>query len=248
VKDQSLAKALFAELLGTFALVFTIILVVSMYAAQGDVLRGLTYPFIALAHFLILFIMIQTLGPISGGHFNPAVTLGVLSIRRISVVNAAGYIVVQFAGAILAALLIKGIIPHQAETVKFASTAVSVDIKTGAAFALEAIAAFFLVWTVVGTAVNPDGSKEWAPLAIAGALALGVLLIAPLTGAGINPARSIGPALISGNWGDAKNFLEVYIIGPIGGGVLAALIYSGLYMSNSAPEKPTLAPSEQSPL
>lgn len=247
MKDQSLAKALFAELLGTFALVFTIILVVSMYAAQGDVLRGLTYPFIALAHFLILFIMIQTLGPISGGHFNPAVTLGVLSIRRISVVNAAGYIVVQFAGAILAALLIKGIIPHQAETVKYASTAISVDISTAAAIVLEAMATFFLVWTVVGTAVNPDGRKEWAPLAIAGALGLGVLLIAPLTGAGINPARAVAPLLFSGSPDGTMKFVAVYIIAPIGGGVLAALIYSGLYMSNSGPEKPALAPTEESP-
>jgi MIP family channel proteins len=248
VENRSIAKALFAEFFGTFALVFTIILVVSMYALQADVARGLTYPFIALAHFLILFLLIQTVGAVSGGHFNPAVTLGVFSIRRISAANAVGYVLVQLAGAVVAALLIKALIPNQADAVKYASTAVNADISTGAAMVLEAIMTFFLVWTVVGTAVNPNGPKEWAPLAISGALALGVLLIAPLTGASINPARSFGPALISGNWGSVTDYLLPYVVGPLAGGVLAALAYSAIYISEGGPAKRPPAPSEQSPL
>lgn len=242
MENRSIAKALFAEFFGTFALVFTIIVVVAMYALQADVARGLTYPFIALAHGFVLFIMIQTVGRVSGAHFNPAVTLGVLSIGRISFGRASSYWLVQFVGAIAAALLAKALIPDQADTVKYASNAVSADISTGAALVLEAIFTFFLAWTVIGTAVDPDGPADWAPLAISGALTLGVLLIAPLTGASLNPARSLGPALISGNWGEFTDYFLPYVVGPLAGGLLAALVYSGVFMSSS--DKPLPPPSE----
>lgn len=242
MENRNIAKALFAEFFGTFALVFTIIVVVAMYALQADVARGLTYPFIALAHGFVLFIMIQTVGRVSGAHFNPAVTLGVLSIGRISIGKASSYWFVQFAGAIAAALLAKALIPHEADTVKYASNAVSGDISTGAALVLEAIFTFFLAWTVIGTAVDPDGPADWAPLAISGALTLGVLLIAPLTGASLNPARSFGPALISGNWGEFTEYFLPYVVGPLAGGLLAALVYSGVFMSNG--NKPVQPPTE----
>lgn len=248
MEKQSVFKALVAEFIGTFALVFTIILVVAMYALQGDIARGLTYPFIAVAHFLILFLMIQTVGSISGGHFNPAVTLALLALRRISGGNALGYMVVQVLGAIAAALLAMLLFEGEAKTVNYAATSVSGDISIGAGMVLEALMTFFLVWAVVGTAINPDGPREWAPMAIAATLALGVLLIAPLTGAGINPARSIGPALISGKWGSFTDFVLPYVVGPLVGGLLGALLYSGLFMSAGRSTKASPAPSEASPL
>lgn len=231
MENRSIARALAAEFIGTFALVFTIILVISMYALQADIVRGATFPFIAIAHGLILFLMIQTVGASSGGYFNPAITLGLLSIRKISLSNAIGYVFVQFAGAIAAALLAKGVIPNEASSFNYAATSISPDTKLGTAIVLEALFTFFLVWAVVGTAINPDGPKEWAPLVISGTLVLGILLIAPLTGGSLNPARSFGPAMVSGHWGPTKDFIFTYMIGPIAGGVLAAQLYSGMYFT-----------------
>jgi len=257
VEEKSISKALTAELIGTFGLVFTIIMAVSLYAGigGGKLLPNVVIPFVALAHGFILFVLIQSLGGISGGHFNPAVTCGLLSIRKISAGNAAAYIVVQVIGAVLAGFLAALIIPHQAEIVKYAAPSVSHDhFTTAAGIGLEAIFTFLLVWAVVSTAVNPEGAKEWAPLAIASALALGVLLIAPYTGAGLNPARAFGPDLTNaifgkiGGFGSVGDFLLVYTVAPIAGGVLAATIYNGLYIKTGAVEEAPPAPSEQSPL
>lgn len=249
MKERNLTGALFAEFFGTFALVFTVILVVTMYALQADVARGITYPFIALAHGFVLFMLIQTVGAVSGGHFNPAVSIALLSIRKIAAADAGAYIIAQVAGAIVAALLAKALISGEAETVNYAATAIDEGtIGIGAAIVLEALFTFFLVWAIVGTAVNPNGPAEWAPLAIAGTLTLGVLLIAPLTGASLNPARSIGPALISGDWGPTGDFLLAYVVGPVAGGLLAANLYSGILIKPESAKAPPPAPSEQSPL
>lgn len=251
MENRSISKALFAEFFGTFALVFSIIVVVSMYALQADIARGLVYPFVALAHGFVLFLLIQTVGRVSGAHFNPAVTLGLLSIRRISFAHAAGYWVVQCLGSIAAALLAKALIPDLAHTVNYAANAVNNDISTGAALVLEAIFTFFLVWTIIGTAVDPDGPADWAPLAISSALALGVLLIAPMTGASLNPARSLGPALISGHWGSVADFALPYVVGPLVGGLLAAMLYSGIFFTGRsagpAPSAPASVPDPPAP-
>lgn len=246
MENRSIARALAAEFIGTFALVFTIILVVSLYALQADIARGATFPFIAMAHGLILFLMIQTVGVSSGGHFNPAVTLGVLSIRKIALGDALGYICVQFAGAIVAALFAKGLIPDQASLFNYAAVHISGDASLGTAIVLEALFTFFLVWAVVGTAVNPDGPAQWAPLVFSSTLVMGVLLTAPLTGAGLNPARAFGPALISGEWGPAKDFILAYIVGPLAGGVLAAQLYSGMYFTTGKKTAQPPAASELS--
>ena len=228
------AGAYIAEFIGTFALVTTIILAASMYALQGDLPHGLSFPFIAAAHVLILLMIIQTLGPISGANFNPAISIALAAIKRISWLTAAMYTLVQILGAICAALFAYVVIQKQAEAVSYAATAINFkEINVGSAFALELLATFFLTWAVVGTAVSDKGDKTWAPFTIAMTLGLGVLLIAPLTGAGINPARSIGPALVSGDWGSASDFLLAYVAGPIVGALLAAFIYAGLYIEKS---------------
>ena len=125
----------------------------------------------------------------------------------------------------------------------------------GAGIVLEALMVFFLVWTIVATAVNPEGTKEWAPLAIATSLALGVLLIGSFTGAALNPARAFGPDLTNWLFGDGfgsvKDFFLVYLIAPIAAGILAATVYSSVYIKGQSPEgepepEPP-APSEASP-
>ncbi|MGK2878614.1 MAG: MIP/aquaporin family protein [Solirubrobacterales bacterium] len=257
MEDTSNGKAYLAEAVGTFILVFSIIAAVTLYAgalvgAQTPI-PNIVIPFVALAHGFALFIGIQTLGAISGGHFNPAVTLGLLSIKKITAGHAMLYIVAQFIGATVAAFLLALVLHDQGQVVKFGSPSLDTSISVGAGLALEALMVFFLVWTIVATAVNPDGPKEWAPLAISTALALGVLLIGQWTGASLNPARAFGPDLANalfgkaGGFGSVRDFFLVYLIAPIAAGVLAATLYSSLYLKGEKlPEPP--APSEESPL
>lgn len=238
--------ALVAEFIGTFALVWTIILAVSMYGLQGDIApRALQFPFVALAHTLVLFVMIQTLGRVSGGHFNPAVTVGLAAIREIAPLEAVKYIVVQILAAIAAAGLCYLSIKELAGPFNYAAPAVSSDIQMGTGFLLEGIVTFFLVWAVVGVAVEKKADTAWAPLTIATTLGLGVLLVAGLTGGSLNPARAIGPALISGDFGPIGEFLLVYILAPLLAGVLAALTYKGVFMDDEI--LPAAAPEEQPP-
>lgn len=254
--DTNPAKALIAEAIGTFVLVISIILAVTLYKGTlppNSQLPNLIIPFVAFAHGFALFIAIQALGGISGGHFNPAVTLGLLSIGKIKAGVAGLYIVMQVIGATAAGLVVALVLDKQATTVGFAAPSIDPAISTGAGILLEALFVFLLVWTIVATAVSPDGPKEWAPLAIATSLALGVLLIGTWTGASLNPARAFGTDFVNalfGNdagFGSVKDFLLAYVIGPIAGGVLAATLYNWLYIKKPAPTPPP-APSEQSPI
>ena len=257
--DTSNGKAYLAEAIGTFLLVFSIISAVTLYGgalvgAQSP-LPGIVIPFVAMAHFLGLFIGIQTLGAVSGGHFNPAVTIGLLSIRKITASNAVLYIVAQVVGAVIAAFLLALVLDKQGELVNYGAPRLDSSITIASGIVLEAMFVFFLVWTIVATAVNPEGTKEWAPAAIALSLALGVLLIGQWTSASLNPARAFGPDLAnalfgakeSDGFGPIKDFFLVYLIAPIAGGVLAATLYNYLYIKGETPEPPP-APSEQSPL
>jgi glycerol uptake facilitator-like aquaporin len=92
----------------------------------------------------------------------------------------------------------------------------------------EALGAFFLMWAIIGVAVNPRATKEWAALAIGGALGSAVMVIAPLTGAAFNPARAFGPAIVSGEW---ENFFLTYVLGPVLGALVAALLYFLIYVA-----------------
>jgi MIP family channel proteins len=259
--DPHPGKAYLAEAIGTFLLVFSIVTAVTLYvgAVSGAAgpLPGISIPFVAIAHGFALFIGIQTLGAVSGGHFNPAVTLGLLSIRKISPQNALMYIVAQVVGALIATFLLALVLHDQAQVVKFGAPRLADGISTGAGIALEALMVFFLVWTIVATAVNPDGPKEWAPAAISTALALGVLLIGQWTDAALNPARAFAPDLTnalfgkagSGGFGSLTDFLFVYLIAPLAAGVLAATTYDTLYLKSAerGEHEAPPAPSEQSP-
>jgi glycerol uptake facilitator-like aquaporin len=94
---------------------------------------------------------------------------------------------------------------------------------------VEALGTFFLVWVIVGVAVSPRAAKDWAALAIGAALGMAVMVLAPLTGAGFNPARSFGPAIVSGDWsGGAGDFILVYVLAPIIGALVAGFAYFNL--------------------
>lgn len=228
-----------AEFLGTLLLVFFITAVVSLFVVPSTPQQPtpfIDYSVIGLVSFLVLFVLFQTLGAISGGHFNPAVTVAMTAIRQIKPPDALIYVVAQLAGALAGALLTKALLLDEGDPVNYGATLVSTQFLEGDWFpgmVAEALGAFFLVWAYVGVAVNPRAAREWAALAIGGALGVGAMVIGPLTGAGFNPARSFGPALVSGEWDD---FFLTYVLGPLLGALVAALLY--FYVFTAPAEKP----------
>jgi MIP family channel proteins len=226
--------AYLAELIGTFALVFFITMVVTLYVtvpAPGQPQPFIDWSVIGLVHAFLLFMLIQTLGVISGAHFNPAVTVGMTVIRQIRPPEALIYIVLQFAGAILGALLTKAILTDEGAAVNYGAPSVSLRLDHGIWLGAlcEGIGTFFLVWAIVGIAVNPAGLKDWAGFAIGATLGFLVMIFGPLTGAGLNPARSFGPALVGHAFDGIGHFIWVYTVAPIVGGVVAVLLYTYVF-------------------
>jgi MIP family channel proteins len=216
--------AYIAEFFGTLLLVFFIGVVVVQQGPISD------FAAIGLVHTFVLAMLIFTLGPISGGHFNPAVTAGILAIRKISPKDAGVYVVMQIAGGIVGALLVGWLLTGTPNASHGFDPAVGSGLKGewGAGAALELIGTFALVFAIIGLAVNPKAPPGWAALGIGATLGMAVMAIAPLTGAGFNPARSLGPAISANSfWGGGK-FILVYLLAPIVGGVLAAVAYRAL--------------------
>jgi aquaporin Z len=212
----------FAELVGTFTLVF---------AGVGSIVVGADLVGVALAHGLAIAVMVSAVGHISGGHFNPAVTFGFLVARRMAPTLAGAYLVAQLLGATLAMLALRALYPDSAELDNGVPVP-GANVETGAAIGIEAILTFFLVWVVFATAADPRGTfKSIAGLAIGLTITMDILIGGPLTGAAMNPARSFGPALIQNVWDD----FWVWYVGPVVGGVLAALAYEFLYLRPLAP-------------
>lgn len=215
----SLARRLVAEALGTFGLVFVgaaVVVVNGGFPNSGIGLLG-----IALAHAVVLSVMITATMTISGGHLNPAVTIGLLATRRINAVSAAAYIVTQLAAATIAAFLVKALFPIAA--VRNAMVGVPViagSITLNQAIALELILTFFLMTAVYGTAVSPDAPRVGG-FGIGLVLLFDILVGGPLTGAAMNPARAFGPAVVAGEWVGQI----AYWVGPIVGALLAALLW-----------------------
>jgi MIP family channel proteins len=211
-----------AEFIGIFALVF-IGGASIMAAAMSRNTNGLLVA--ALAHGIALGIMVTATMRISG-HLNPAVTLGFLVTRRIEPTMAVVYIIAQLLGAAVAAYALKAIFPVDvAVAARLGGQSIAGDVSAGQAIFCEAIATFFLVFVVFGTAVDPAAPKVGG-LAIGLTVTADILAIGPLTGGSMNPARSFGPAVASG-------VLEgqlIYWIGPILGGIAAALLYDGLFL------------------
>ena len=214
-----------AEFVGTFALIFI---------GAGSIGFARTLTDIALAHGLVIAVMVSAVGFISGGHFNPAVTLGFLVTRRIAPVLATAYWVTQFAAATLAALLLKWVLPSAIESQsKLGVPALGGGIGSGAAVVLEAVLTFFLVWVVFATAADPRGAfKQIAGLAIGFTISLDILMGGVLTGAAMNPARAFGPQLVGSHWAH----FWVWYIGPFAGAVIAASLYELLYLRPARPE------------
>lgn len=245
MQDRGLA-AYIAELIGTLFLVFTIGTVVSLYlSTSADAQTGSDFAVIGLAHAFVLFLLVISLGAASGGHFNPAITLAAAALRRIDPVDAIVYILAQLSGGVLGALMVKGFLLDEGRASDYGAAKISPLLANSTAGALiEAIGTFLLVLAVLAVAMNPRARQEWAPYVIGTTLGFVVMIIGPLTGAAVNPARWFGPALIGNAFGGFGDIWP-YIVGPIVGAGAAVLVFRLVIAGPqyaAGPEPPTEAP------
>jgi aquaporin Z len=220
---SSLLRRSVAEALGTFGLVFF-----GAGAVIANVFPGANYGLlgIALVHAIVLSVMVSATMNISGGHLNPAVTISLLVARRTDAQSAIAYIIAQLIGAVLAALALKMLLPSQVVRGALVGTpSIASTITVGRAVAIEALLTFFLVSAVFGTAVSPDAPKIGG-FGIGLVLFFDIMVGGPLTGAVMNPARAFGPSVVSGAWTGHI----YYWIGPVLGGVIAAILWDKLLL------------------
>ena len=209
-------KNLVVEFIGTFALIF--IGAGAVAIDKGGLIGA------ALAHGFVVIAFIYAYGHISGTHINPAVTLGFLIAGEIEFAVAIGYWIVQFLGGILGAVLLNVVLPNPGDlgvtilTTEANGGAFTVTATQG--LIVEIVLTFFLVNTIFSTAVSGKAGN-FAGLAIGLALIFCILMGGPLTRASLNPARTLGPAIVSGNYAD----IWLYFVGPLVGAILAALFY-----------------------
>jgi aquaporin NIP len=221
--SRPLARALAAEFVGTFALVF---------AGCGAVMvdaktHALGHVGVALSFGLVIMVMIYAVGHISGAHFNPAVTFAFALSRHFPWPRAVGYWTAQFLGALTAAALLRGSLGDIADV-----GATLPSGSQGQSFLWELLLSFFLMFVITAVATDTRAVGEAAAIAIGGTIALDAMFGGPISGASMNPIRSLAPALVSGN----LHALWLYILAPILGTSLGALTYQFI---RSEPTQPT---------
>eukprot|EP01103_Thecamoeba_quadrilineata_P021349 TRINITY_DN9784_c0_g1_i1.p1 TRINITY_DN9784_c0_g1~~TRINITY_DN9784_c0_g1_i1.p1 ORF type:complete len:294 (-),score=23.53 TRINITY_DN9784_c0_g1_i1:144-1025(-) len=187
---------------------------------------------IALAHGLTIAILIYATGNISGGHINPAVTIGLFTGGVISITRAFIYVSMQIIGAICGALFLTAIIPGSYRGT-LGTTTTSPTMNNGETFGMELFCTFFLMLVIFLTAVDEQGAGQMAPLAIGMTVVVDHLVAVPWTGASMNPARTFGPALVAQKWTDHW----IYWIAPITGAVFASFVYSVFFLKRGLSEK-----------
>ncbi len=230
--DRALARMLAAELVGTFALVFAgcgAIMVDAKTDALGHV--GVAFSF-----GLVIMVMIYAVGHISGAHFNPAVTFAFALSRRFPWPRLLGYWTAQLLGALLAAALLRaslGNIAHAGATLPSGSQ--------GQSFLWELVMSFFLMFVIMAVATDTRAVGEAAAIAIGGTVGLDAMFGGPISGASMNPARSTGPAIISGD----LHALWLYILAPLAGAALGALIYQLIRGEPNQPVESSRPPDAQ---
>ena len=224
-----------AELVGTFMLVL-VGTAVATAAGLGKTTAGPAYDSlaVALSFGLILVPVVGALGPVSGAHVNPAVTVGLAVSRKFPWKYVPAYLAAQLAGAVLASLVLWVAYGNGGYLLHLGAPAPANGADNLQVLVVEALIAFILVFTVMATATDPRAPAGTAALAIGFALSAGVLLGGPVSGGAGNPARALGPMIVSNSW----TAWPYYVLGPLIGGVAAALLYRivGAASSPSAPE------------
>jgi MIP family channel proteins len=209
-----LRRRALAEGVAAFALVFAGCGAIVANAAYGGALGTLG---VALAFGLVIMVMVYATGHLSGAHINPAVTLAFTLTRHFPARDAGAYVLAQLAGAIAGALVLLAIWPDQPG--ELGATLPSVG--AGSALVYELVLTAFLMFVIMAVATDTRAVGPAAAIAIGGTIGLDALVGGPVTGASMNPARSLGPALASGEWSD----FWLYVVGPLAGAVLGALAY-----------------------
>lgn len=211
------ARKFLAEFLGTFGL----ILFGAGAILQQQMTQAVGVTGIAVAHGLAILVGIYALGHISGGHFNPAVTMGFLATRRFTLRTTLLYWVAQLLGAAVAAWILAIAYTNGIADAHLGAPVADPSIRPSLAALLEGVAAFMLVLVVFGSAVDPRAPKGFAGLAIGLTVTANILMGGVLTGMAFNPARAFGPALVAGFWQDQW----AYWVGPLLGGAVAGILY-----------------------
>jgi aquaporin Z len=245
-------RSWFAELLGTALLVFfavgTATLSFGFKVTGTSTSAGVITT--ALAFGLVLLALVYAIGPISGCHVNPAVTIGFLASGRISITDAIGYWIAQGAGGIGGAAALYGVF-HWAKGYSKTTVGLGTDgygshsmigLNGDGAFVIEVILTFIFVFTILAVTRRASNATV-AGLVIGLTLTLVHLIGIPLDGTSVNPARSLGPALMVG--GAAMSQLWVFIVAPLVGGIVAAIVYRILYPKGEAEATIEPAPEEQ---
>ncbi len=231
------AQKFAAEFVGTFAIIFIAagsVCADEYLAASGQAKLGVVG--IALAYGLAYAVMVSALGHSSSGYFNPAVALGLWVTRRISTLQAMSCWIAQILGSMSAAYLLIALIPNAGWRTRVLGSItpdLSPDITRGQAMGMEAVLTFSLVFVIFATAIDAKRALQILSGLVAGLIVTaGVLVAAPFTGGSMNPVRTFGPAIATRHWENHG----VYWIGPLFGGVLAAIIYDRLFLRDQPPE------------
>lgn len=204
-----------AESIGTFALVFAGTGAIVVDATSGGVV---THVGVALTFGMIVMVMIYAVGEVSGAHFNPAVTIGFAFARRLPAAEIAPYVAAQCAGAVVASASLRLLFP--------AATSLGATVPAGPvaqSFVLEIVVTFFLMFVILAVSTGAKEKGITAGIAIGSTVALCALFAGPVSGASMNPARSLGPALVSGGAAGGLAALWIYLIAPVAGAGIAVL-------------------------
>ena len=229
--DRDLWTAAVAEFIGPFTLVVAGVGAIISTQNLGD---GGNLVAVSLAHGLAIGLMVAALGHVSGGHFNPAVTISMLATGEIGITRAITYVVAQVVGAIAGAGVLTLVFPalgplgRNNEGVNLGLPGLGPDVSVTGALIMEVLMTFFLVMVIFGTVVDPRGPKAIAPLAIGLIITMDILTGGRITGAAMNPARALGPAIVQQ---DFTNWW-IYWVGPIIGGLIAAYAYKSIWLGS----------------
>jgi MIP family channel proteins len=222
-----------AEIIGTFVLVYGGT-AVAVAALLDRPVAGPSYNSVAtpLAFGLALLVVVAAIGHVSGGHVNPAVTLGLAATGRFPWRYVPAYLLAQLTGALLGALATWATFgtPARAEA-QLAATAPGPGVGAVQGLLVEALITFILVFVVVSVATDDRVPASLAPIAVGAALAVAVFIAGPVTGGAVNPVRALGPALIAGQLPN----IWIYIVGPLLGGIAAAFVYDRFLAKAQAP-------------